>query len=98
MTDRITADHLKRGAIVYVRQSSREPVRHHAESTRIQGGLREKAVAFGWGHPVTIMDDLGVSAAGFAHRAGFQHIVAEVSLRAAGCATRRGGRGARGTR
>ena len=47
MTDRITADHLKRAAIVYVRQSSPEQVRHHAESTRIQVGLREKAVAFG---------------------------------------------------
>jgi len=80
MTDRITADHLKRGAIVYVRQSSPEQVRHHAESTRIQVGLREKAVAFGWRDPVLILDDLGVSAGGFAHRAGFQHMTAEVSL------------------
>ena len=80
MPDRITADHVKRAAILYVRQSSPEQVRSHAESTRIQMGLREKAVAFGWGHPVTILDDLGVSAAGFAHRAGFQHMVAEVSL------------------
>ena len=47
MTDRISANHLKRAAIVYVRQSSPEQVRHHAESTRIQVGLREKAVAFG---------------------------------------------------
>ncbi len=80
MADRITADHMKRAAIVYVRRSSPEQVRSHAESTRIQVGLREKAVAFGWGHPVTILDDLGVSAAGFARRAGFQHMVAEVSL------------------
>jgi DNA invertase Pin-like site-specific DNA recombinase len=80
MPDRITADHVKRAAILYVRQSSPEQVRSHAESTRIQMGLREKAVAFGWRHPVTILDDLGVSAAGFAHRAGFQHMVAEVSL------------------
>jgi DNA invertase Pin-like site-specific DNA recombinase len=80
MADRITADHMKRAAIVYVRQSSPEQVRSHTESTRIQVGLREKAVAFGWGTPVTILDDLGVSAAGFAHRAGFQHLVAEVSL------------------
>jgi DNA invertase Pin-like site-specific DNA recombinase len=80
MTDRITADHLKRAAIVYVRQSSPEQVRHHAESTRIQVGLRDKAVAFGWRDPVTILDDLGISAGGFAHRAGFQHMAAEVSL------------------
>jgi len=80
LTDRITAHHLQRAALVYVRQSSPGQVRSHTESTRIQVGLREKAVAFGWGTPVTILDDLGVSAAGFAHRAGFQHLVAEVSL------------------
>jgi DNA invertase Pin-like site-specific DNA recombinase len=80
MADRITANHLKRAAIVYVRQSSPEQVRNHAESTRIQLGLRDKAVAFGWSDPVTILDDLGISAGGFAHRAGFQHLAAEVSL------------------
>jgi len=80
MTDRITANHLKRAAIVYVRQSSPEQVRNHGESTRIQIGLRDKAVAFGWRDPVTIVDDLGISAGGFAHRAGFQHMAAEVSL------------------
>ena len=41
MTDRITATHLQRAAIVYVRQSSPEQVRNHAESTRIQIGLRD---------------------------------------------------------
>jgi DNA invertase Pin-like site-specific DNA recombinase len=80
MTDRITATHLQRGAIVYVRQSSPEQVRNHGESTRIQIGLRDKAVAFGWRDPVTMVDDLGISAGGFAHRAGFQHMAAEVSL------------------
>jgi hypothetical protein len=32
-TDRITAQHLRRATIVYVRQSSPEQVRSHAEST-----------------------------------------------------------------
>src|SRR2546422_10690166 len=64
MPDRTPADHLKRAAIVYVRQSSPEQVRNHAESTRIQVGLRDKAVAFGWRDPVTILDDLGISAGG----------------------------------
>jgi DNA invertase Pin-like site-specific DNA recombinase len=80
MTDRITANHLKRAAIVYVRQSSLEQVRNHAESTRIQLGLRDKAITFGWRDPVTIVDDLGISAGGFAHRTGFQHLAGEVSL------------------
>ena len=79
MTARITATHWQRAAIVYVRQSSPEQVRNHAESTRIQI-LRDKAVAFGWHNPVTIVDDLGSSAGGFAHRAGFPHMAAEVSL------------------
>jgi DNA invertase Pin-like site-specific DNA recombinase len=79
-TDRITPQHLQRTAIVYVRQSSPEQLRSHAESTRIQVGLRDQAVAFGWPTPVTIVDDLGISAAGFAHRPGFQHMVTEVSL------------------
>ena len=47
MTDRITANHVTRAAIVYVRQSSPEQVRNHGESTRIQVGLRDKTVAFG---------------------------------------------------
>jgi DNA invertase Pin-like site-specific DNA recombinase len=80
MPNRITADHLKRAAIVYVRQSSPEQVRNHAESTRIQVGLREKAVAFGWRDAVIILDDLGISAGGCAQRAGFQHMAAEVSM------------------
>lgn len=80
LSDRITADHMKRAAIVYVRQSSLEQVRSHTESTRLQMGLRDKAIAFGWPEPVTILDDLGISAGGFAHRAGFQHVAAEVSL------------------
>ena len=80
LSDRITADHVKRAAIVYVRQSSLEQVRSHTESTRLQMGLRDKAIASGWPEPVTILDDLGISAGGFAHRAGFQHVAAEVSL------------------
>ena len=55
-------------------------MRNHAESPRIEIGLRDNAVAFGWHNPVTIVDDLGISAGGFAYRAGFQHMAAEVSL------------------
>jgi DNA invertase Pin-like site-specific DNA recombinase len=80
MVDRITATHLTRAAIIYVRQSSPEQVRTHGESTRIQLGLRAKAIALGWRHPVTLLDDLGISAAGFAQRPGFQRMATEVSL------------------
>jgi len=50
-TDRITPQHLQCTAIVYVRQSSPEQVRSHAESTRIQIGLHDQASASPWARP-----------------------------------------------
>ena len=76
---RVTDEHRKRSAIVYVRQSSDKQVRTNRESTRIQLGLREKAVELGWPEPCVIDDDLGVSAAGFAHRPGFQKLITRVT-------------------
>jgi DNA invertase Pin-like site-specific DNA recombinase len=84
MNDRIRRDHLERDAVVYVRQSSAGQVRAHTESTRLQIGLRDKARTLGWLQPNVICDDLGVSAGGFAERAGFQKLVADVSLRHVG--------------
>lgn len=40
--------HRDRLAVVYVRQSSRQQVLDHGESTRLQYGLAERAVALGW--------------------------------------------------
>ena len=80
MSERISSEHLKREALVYVRQSSPMQVRMHTESTRLQMGLCDKARALGWAEPKVINDDLGVSAAGFAERVGFQKLVTEVSL------------------
>ena len=76
---RITEEHRARAAVVYVRQSSPNQVRSHTESTRIQLGLREKAIALGWAHPVVIDDDLGVTASGFAERPGFQQMLVQVT-------------------
>jgi DNA invertase Pin-like site-specific DNA recombinase len=81
---RITSAHLERSAIVYVRQSSPEQVRGNVESTRIQLGLRQKAIALGWPDPLVIDDDLGVSAGGFADRHGFQTMLTQVALRKVG--------------
>jgi DNA invertase Pin-like site-specific DNA recombinase len=81
---RITEEHLARMAIVYPRQSSRKQVLENTESTRIQLGLREKAVALGWRNPVVIDDDLGVSAGGFADRPGFQQMLTRVTMREVG--------------
>ena len=81
---RISDEHLRRHAFVYVRQSSVEQVRDHSESTRLQLGLREKAISLGWRDPKVIDDDLGISASGFAHRPGFQSLLAGVTMREPG--------------
>src|SRR3954451_19212464 len=72
--DKIGPEHRDRAAIVYVRQSSRQQVLEHGESTRLQYALAERAVALGWARSrVTVIDDdPGVSAAVSAARVGFQ--------------------------
>ena len=81
---RVTPGHRARAALVYVRQSSERQVQVHTESTRLQRGLREKAIALGWSQPVVIDDDLGISAAGFAHRPGFKDLISRVTMKEAG--------------
>jgi hypothetical protein len=79
---KITSDHRRRRAVVYVRQSSTTQVEHNRESTARQYQLAEHAVALGWARDqVTIVDeDLGVSGSGLAERAGFARMTAEVAL------------------
>jgi hypothetical protein len=43
--EKIRPEHRDRAAIVYVRQSSRQQVVEHGESTRLQYALAERAVA-----------------------------------------------------
>ena len=81
---RITPDHRERMAIIYVRQSDPQQVRNNTESTRLQLGLRQKAVGMGWLDPIAIEDDLGVSAAGYADRPGFQRMLTDVAVRKVG--------------
>jgi DNA invertase Pin-like site-specific DNA recombinase len=83
---KVTADHLRRDAYLYVRQSTLYQVANNTESTRRQYDLRGRAIALGWPaeHVVTIDVDQGQSGASAADREGFQHLVAEVSLGKAG--------------
>jgi hypothetical protein len=46
--NKITADHLARGACIYIRQSTPDQVRHNLESQRRQYGLADRARALGW--------------------------------------------------
>ena len=80
--EKIRPEHRDRAAVVYVRQSSRQQVAEHAESTRLQYALAGRAVALGWARSqvMVIDDDLGVSAAVAGTRAGFQKLVTEVTM------------------
>ena len=79
---KITAVHLRRCALVYVRQSTTAQVEYNRESTERQYRLAERAVELGWAREqIKVLDqDLGISGSGLAERAGFTHMIAEVAL------------------
>jgi len=78
---KITARHLARKAVVYLRQSSIAQVRHNLESTRLQYALKDTAKAYGFAQVEVIDVDLGMSAASGAQtREGFKQLLASVAL------------------
>jgi DNA invertase Pin-like site-specific DNA recombinase len=83
---KVRADHLKRDAYLYIRQSTIQQVFHNTESTQRQYALKQRAVALGWPaeHVIVIDGDQGHSGASAADREGFQKLVAEVGLGHAG--------------
>jgi hypothetical protein len=83
---KVTASHLKRGAYLYVRQSTVRQVFENTESTQRQYALRQRAVALGWPNDqvIVIDSDLGLSGASAVDREGFQKLVAEVGMGRAG--------------
>jgi hypothetical protein len=83
---KVTAAHLSRRALLYIRQSSLKQVIPNTESAIRQYDLRGKAIALGWAaDQITVIDiDQGQSGASAADREGFQQLVAEVSLGRAG--------------
>lgn len=83
---KVTADHLKRDAYLYIRQSSLKQVMENQESTKRQYALRDRAVALGWPieRIIVIDSDQGQSGAHAADREGFQKLVAEVGMGHAG--------------
>src|SRR6202522_2481572 len=80
MSEKIKPHHLERKAVLYVRQSSTHQVIHNRESRSLQYAMRERLAVLGWPEIEIIDDDLGISAAGTALRAGFKRMVAEVCL------------------
>lgn len=81
MPETIQPDHLRRLAVVYVRQSSPHQALANQESLKLQYDLRHKAQAAGWEpSQVRVIDtDLGRTGRSAEGRAGFQELVALVN-------------------
>src|SRR5829696_1417186 len=79
---KVTGTHLRRAALVYVRQSSASQLERNRESTDRQYGLVERAVVLGWPRPaVRVIDaDLGVSGSRDTVRSGFTELTSLVGL------------------
>ena len=81
LNQKVLPHHLGRKAVVYIRQSSMQQVKHNQESQRLQFALVDRAKAFGF-HRVEVIDcDLGVSAAsGGQERKGFKQLLASIAM------------------
>src|ERR1035441_63134 len=84
--NKITPEHLRKNAYLYIRQSTLHQVLENTESTRRQYELRQRAVALGWPEEriVVIDSDLGQSGASAKDREGFQRLVGDVGTGRAG--------------
>ena len=79
---KVTEAHLRRRAVVYVRQSTLQQVERNTESAARQYALRERALELGWAaEAIAVVDeDTGRSGASSRERMGFKELVAEVGL------------------
>ena len=78
MNPKLSNEHLRRRAIVYIRQSSVGQVLHNQESQRRQYSLTDRARELGFRDVTVIDDDLGRSGSGLVERPGFQRLVADI--------------------
>jgi len=78
----VTAQHLSRKAMIYIRQSSPHQVLTNQESLRLQYALQQRALDLGWRpEDIEIIDtDLGLTATAAQHREGFKELVTQVTL------------------
>src|SRR5271154_6673039 len=79
---KITASHLSRTAVIYVRQSTLIQVERNTESTARQYDLVNRALQLGWPREmIRVVDgDLGISGSVTGQRDGFEGMVAEVAF------------------
>lgn len=79
---KVRAEHWRKLAIVYVRQSSPQQVLENRESTERQYALAGFATELGWpaSQVLVIDEDQGRSGASAEQRSGFQRLLAEVTM------------------
>jgi DNA invertase Pin-like site-specific DNA recombinase len=82
ITSTLHDHHVRRLAIVSVRQSHPHQVVEHVESTARQYALVDRAVAWGWARERVVVRDeeQGQSGQSMVTRLGFQRVLAEVSV------------------
>jgi DNA invertase Pin-like site-specific DNA recombinase len=84
MIDKLTSEHLRRNAYVYVRQSTPQQVRTHHESRQRQYALADRARQLGFSGVVLIDEDLGRSGSGLVDRPGFGQLLSAICQNEAG--------------
>src|SRR2546425_6368342 len=78
---KIAPAHLRRRAVIYVRQSSDGQVKNNLESQQLQYALAPRAKGLGFGDVEVLDVDLGASAAMAAkRREGFERLLGAVAL------------------
>ena len=75
--NKIAPEHLARGAVIYVRQSTPGQLVNNLESQRRQYGLVDRAHQLGWVDVEVIDEDMGRSGDGVS-RPGFERLLAAV--------------------
>jgi DNA invertase Pin-like site-specific DNA recombinase len=82
----ITPDHLRRLAVIYMRQSTEEQVRDNVGSTEYQRSLAAVARAYGWAdcNILIIDEDLGITGSSPERRTGWQRLKMMVGAKQVG--------------
>lgn len=78
MNEKITQEHLNRGACIYIRQSTYHQVRQNHQGRQRQYDLKERALALGFCDVKIIDDDQGKTGSGLVERPGFANLLATV--------------------
>ncbi len=74
---KITPEHLRRSAYIYIRQSTLDQLQRNPESRRRQYALQNRAQTLGWQEIVILDEDLGRSGSGI-ERPGFDRLLSAV--------------------